>query len=108
MDANTISAFLSQNCETIQNFVKLMFEDCKRDIERLRNGNSKLRTENKELQNTIEFCHNQTIDLKKRIDELQSTFSTSHDADLGIRVKKLEDYPRKKNPPYKWQCRAGR
>ena len=82
-----------------------MFADCKHDIERLRNENNELRTENKELQNSIQFRHNQTIDLKKRSDELQSAFSTLHDADLGDRVMKLEDYTRKKKPPYK--CRAG-
>ena len=88
MDANKIKAFLSQNSETIQNFVKLMFEDCKRDIEKIRNENNELRTENNQLQNCKELCHNQTIDLKKRINELQSAFSTSHDADLGDRVMK--------------------
>ena len=106
MDANTITVFLSQNSETIRNFVKLMFEDCKQDIEKLRNENIEFRTENKELQKSIEFCHNETIDLKKRIDELQSAFGTSHEADLGDRVMKLEDYTRKKNP-LKWYWRAG-
>ena len=74
-----------------------MFKDCKRDIEKLRNENNELCTENKELQKSIEFCHNQTIDLKKRIDELQGAFGTSHEADLSERVMKLEDYTRKKN-----------
>ena len=83
MDDNTITAFLSQNSETIKNFVKLMFEDCKCDIEKLRNENNELHTENSELQKSVEFSHNQTIDLKKRINELQSEFSTSHDVDLG-------------------------
>ena len=58
--------------------------------------NNDLRKENKELQNSIEFFHNQTNDIKKRIDELQSNFSILHDADLGDRVMKLEDYIRKK------------
>ena len=96
MDANRITAFLSQKSETIQNFVKLMLEDCKRDIEILRNENNELRTENKELKNSIELCHNQTFHLKKHTHELQSVFSTSHDSDLGNRVMKLEDYTRRK------------
>ena len=50
------------------------------------------------IQSSIEFCHNQTIDLKKRFDELQSAFSTSHDADLGDRVLKLKDYTEKNLP----------
>ena len=55
IDANTITVFLSQNSETIQKYVKLMFEDCKRDIKKIRNESNELRTENKELQKNIEF-----------------------------------------------------
>ena len=56
-----------------------------------------LHNENKEFQSSIEFFHNQTNDLKKRIDEVQSKFSFSHAADLSVRVMKLEDYTGKKN-----------
>ena len=73
-----------------------MADDCKREIQDLRKENNELRNENKELQNSIEFCHNQIIDLKKRINEFQGKFTISHDAALSDRVKKLEDYIRKK------------
>ena len=73
-----------------------MFEDCKRVIEKLCNENNELRTENEELRNKIEFCHNHSIDLTRRIDELQSAFSTSHQADLSDRAMKLEHYTKKK------------
>ena len=96
MDSDTNSAFLSENSVTIQNFVRLMFEDCKRGIEKLRSVSNELRTGNKEHQDSIELCHNQTVDFKKRDDELQSAFSTSHDADLSDRVMNLEDYTKKK------------
>ena len=88
---------MSQNRETIKEFVKLMFDDCKREIQDLRKENNDLRNENKELQRSIEFGHSQTNDLRKRIDELQSKISISHDADLSDRVMKLEDQTRKKN-----------
>ena len=57
---------------------------------------NKLRTENKELQSNIESCRNQTIDIKRRVDELQSGFSNSYNVDLSVRVMELEDYTRKK------------
>ena len=98
MDANAISVFLSQNRETIKDFVKLMFDDCKREIQDLRKENNELRNKNKELQNSIESCHNQTNDLKRRIDKLQSKLSTSHDADLSDPVMNLEDYTKKTLP----------
>ena len=41
-----------------------MFDDCKREIQDLRKENNYLSDENKKLQNSIGFCHNQTIDLK--------------------------------------------
>ena len=57
---------LLQNSETTKTFVKLIFDDWKREFEEIFNENNELLTENKELQNSIEFCHNQTIDLKSR------------------------------------------
>ena len=80
MDVKRIKVFLTQNSETIKKIVELMFEDCKRDIEKLRNGNNELRTENADILISIYFYHNQTNDLKRRINELQSAFSTVHDA----------------------------
>ena len=71
MDANTITFFPSKNSETTINFVKLIFKDCKRGIQKLRNENNELRTENEELQNNINFYHNRANDLERRIDELQ-------------------------------------
>ena len=47
MDANTISVFLSQNRETIKDFVEVMFDDRKREIQDLREENKDLRNENK-------------------------------------------------------------
>ena len=79
-----------------QEFVKLMFDDCKRETQHLRKENNELRNENKDLKNSIELCHNQTNDLKKCIEELRSKFSTSHDINLNDRVMKLEVYIRKK------------
>ena len=102
MDTNTISVFLSQNREKTKVFLKVMFDDCKPEIQDLRKENNDLRNENKELQNSIEFCHDQTNDLKRRIGELQSELSTSHDTDLSNQVMKLEDYTRKKKSPHKW------
>ena len=64
MDANRISVFPLQNRETVNDFVKVMFDDCKREIQDLRKENNYLSDENKKLQNSIGFCHNQTIDLK--------------------------------------------
>ena len=85
--------------------VKLIFKDSKGETQELHNEKkNEWCTENKDLQNSIEFCHNQTNDLKRHIDELQSAFSTLHDADLSDRVMKLEDYTKK--TPYKWYCRA--
>ena len=52
-----------------------MFDDCKLEIQELRKENNDLRNGNKELENSIEFCHNQTNDIKKRIDVLQSKLS---------------------------------
>ena len=49
MDANIVSVFLSQNSETIKGFVKVMFDDCKHEIQELRKENNDLRNENKEL-----------------------------------------------------------
>ena len=60
----------------------------------------------KELQIIIEVCHNHTNELKRRIDNLQSKFITSHDANLSDRIMKSEDYTMKKRSPYKWYCRA--
>ena len=39
--------FLSLNFETVKSFVKIMFEECKHEIQVLRNENNELRTENK-------------------------------------------------------------
>ena len=49
MDANTISVFVSQNRETIKDFVKIMFDDCKREFQELCKKNKELRNENKEI-----------------------------------------------------------
>ena len=83
-----------------------MFDDCKREIQESRKENNDLQNENEELQSSIEFCHNHTNDLKKRIYELQSMFSISHDGALNDRVIELEDYTRKKSP-HLWHCRTG-
>ena len=83
-----------------------MFDDCKREMHDLSKEKIELRIENKELQNGIVFCHNQINDLKRRINELQSKISTSHDADLSDRVMELEDYIGKKSP-HKWYCGVG-
>ena len=77
-----------------------MFHDCEREILDLRKDDNEVCTENIELQKSMEFRHNQTNDLKRRIDELQSEFSTSHDTDLSNRVMKLEDNTRKKISVY--------
>ena len=50
----------------------------------------KLRNEDKDLQKNLWFCHDQTIDLQKRINELQSVFSASHDDYLSDHVRTLE------------------
>ena len=55
-----------------------------------------MRDENKEQQKNIEFCQNQSNYLKRRIDELRSPFSTSHDAELSDQVMTLLDYTREK------------
>ena len=77
MDANAYSVFLSQNRETIADFVKLKFDVCKREVRNLGQENNEMRSENKLLQNSIEFCHNQTNNPKRRNDELLNKFSTS-------------------------------
>ena len=73
-----------------------MFGDCKREIQRLRNKNNELHTENREIHKIIEYFHEQTTYLKKRINEHQSAFIPLRDADLKERVKKLEYCTRKK------------
>ena len=55
MDSNAISVFLSQNREIIKDFVKVMFDDCKREIHDLRKENNDLCDENQELQKSKEF-----------------------------------------------------
>ena len=55
MDANTISVFLSRNRETFKDFLKIMFDDCKNEIQDLCKEDIDLHNENKELQNSIEF-----------------------------------------------------
>ena len=95
MDVNTIAVFLPQNSVAIKNLGKLMFEDCKSEIQEL-NEESELRTENKKLQKSFENSHNQTNYVKRRIDEPQSAFSAPHDADLSDRGMNLEHYTRKK------------
>ena len=96
MDANTVSVFLSQNRETNSDFVNVLFDNCKREIQELRMENNALRNGNKELQNRIEFCHNQTNDLKKRINALLSKINISHGDGLSDRVMKLGDHARKR------------
>ena len=96
MDVNTITVFISQNSESFDTFVKLIFEDFKREIQQLHNKNNELCNENKELQNSNGFWRSKTNDLKRRIDELRSPFSTSHDAELSDQVMTLLDYTREK------------
>ena len=40
IDASTVTVFLSQNSKTFECFVELMFDDCKRELQGLRNENN--------------------------------------------------------------------
>ena len=61
-------------CRKTGKQLKILLKLCLTTVN-VRKENNDLRNENKELQISIEFCHNQTNDLKKHIDELQSNLA---------------------------------
>ena len=53
MDVNANTVFLSKNSETVKQIVEFVIDDCKREIQELRNDNTELLNENRWLQKII-------------------------------------------------------
>ena len=95
MNQQALELILSQNLSTTKEFVKMMFDSLKSEIQELRN-------ENCEIKKSLEFTQDQLARANKQLeDQVKCTGKVSQvSSDItGIsdRVRKLEDHARRKN-----------
>ena len=95
MNKETLELLLRQNLSTVKEFVCLMFDKLKKEVETLKNGNS-------ELKQSLMFTQAELEDLKKSSKEHSKMIANISKEDTSMidifkRLRAMEDYSKRNN-----------
>ena len=95
MDRETIELIFRSNFNTVKDFVKLLVDPLRTEINKLKN-------DNEELKRSLEFAQAELDDVKKSVrdhskQQQEVVISSVDHQELSDRVRSLEDYSRRNN-----------